>query len=66
MSTQAQWATASAIRKQLARLRVARQLRDEFGELSERDVAIFAFGKGIGYTDGYNAASRRDGGKKRA
>lgn len=49
---------AVADRTRLARERVAQQLRREFGDISDRDAAIFSFGVGVGYTRGYNAGYR--------
>lgn len=47
-------------RKQEARKRHEQQLRQQFDVISDREAAIFSFGVGVGYTRGYNAASRRE------
>lgn len=48
-------------RKLEARKRHAQQLRQQFGDISEREAEIFSFGVGVGYTRGYNVASRPKG-----
>lgn len=57
---------ASAAKKVKARQRVEAQLRQQFGAISERDAAIYAFGVAVGYARGYDAAYNLRHGKQRA
>jgi hypothetical protein len=55
--------TAIAAKKQRARARAEAALRQQFGPISDRDAAVFAFAVSVGYQRGhslgYNAGRRK-------
>lgn len=49
---------ATAVRRARAAARLVARVGQMFGDLTPRETQIFEHGRRIGYTDGYNAATR--------
>lgn len=57
---------ATAAKKLAARRRIEAQLVSQFGAISDREAALYAFAVGLGYTRGYDAGYHQGQKKQRA